>query len=135
MPALAAITITTTAGDSVFKPVNIDKNDVATFRDQSSGVPVGYPTLTHSISEPASNAVSGVYRVKLQVAVPRLNVKNPADESLDMVTVDGVTRGHIEFLLPMQGPVSERTQILELLKGALEDSTIQETVKNIEHFY
>ena len=135
MPALAAITLTTTAGDSVFKPVNIDKNDVATFRDQASGVPVGYPSLTHSINEPASNAVSGVYRVKLQIAVPRLNVKNPAGESLDMVTVDGVTRGHVEFLLPMQGPAAERTQILELLKAALEDSTIQETVKNVEHFY
>lgn len=135
MPALAEITLTTTAGSSVFKPVTIDKNDVATFRDQSTGVPVGYPSLTHSISEPASNAVSGVYRVKLQIAVPRLNVKNPVDASLDMVTVDGVTRGHVEFLLPMQGPVAERTQILELVKAALNDVNIKSTVENIEHFY
>lgn len=135
MPALAAITLTTTAGESVFKPVTIDKNDVATFRDQTSGVPVGYPSLTHSISEPASNAVSGVYRVRLQIAVPRLNVSNPSDESLNTVTVDGVTRGHIEFLLPMQGPVAERKEILELCKAALADTSIVSTVENIEHYY
>lgn len=135
MPALANLALVTTAGTSTFKPVNIDKNDVATFRDQASGVPVGYPSLTHSISEPASNAVSGVYRVKIQIAVPRLNIVSPADESLDTVAIDGITRGYAEFLLPMQGPVAERTQIVELLVAALGNAVIKGTIQNIEHYY
>lgn len=135
MPALAAITLVTTSGSHVYKPVIIDKNDVASFRDQSSGIPVGYPSLSHSISEPASNASSGVYRVKIQLAVPRLNVATVSGETLSSVKVDGVTRGHIELILPMQGPTAERTEILELLIAALKDATIASSVKDVEHFY
>lgn len=135
MPALAPITLNNGSTDNVYTPVTIDKNGVAIFRDQSSGIPVGYPSLTHSISEPASNAASGVYRVRVQLAVPRLNVVSPADETKDTVEVDGTTRCHIEFLLPVQGPKVERSEIIALLAAAIANQDIKDSVQNIEHFY
>lgn len=46
------------------------KNGVATWKDQSTGVPAGYPTLTYSLRE--STKTLPAYKVVAKLAVPKL---------------------------------------------------------------
>lgn len=129
MPSLQPLTL----GTVTMTPVNVDRNNVAQFRDQASGVPAGYPSMMSSVTEPSKG--SQVYRVKLQFAKPRLNQFTEPGSSMSTTRVEGIARCHLEFILPSQGTEDERTELIDLVRNALADINVQKTVLKLEHFY
>lgn len=136
MPAFEAIKLNDGTSERTFTPSNIDpRKDVAIFKDQSSGIPVGYPSLTVSVTEPAANAVTGVARVKIQLGLPKVDAITPTGGSVASQSVINVARCHMEFILPIQGTLADRQTILKLAAAVLANSSITAVVEKLEHIY
>lgn len=135
MPAFAALTLNDGKADQTFTPSNIDKNDVAIFRNQASGIPVGYPSVTVSVAEATPGSSTGVARVKIQLAVPKLDTVTPSGATASTVSVVNTARCHMEFILPVQSTLAERNAIIALAAAALANTSIKSCAQNIEHFY
>lgn len=135
MPAFAAISLNDGTSDQTYTPTKKDQNEVAIFKDQSSGIPVGYPSLTVQVNVPPASNASGVARVKVQMALPKIDTITPTGGSVSTQTVVNTARAHVEFILPVQSALGDRTKLLTLLQNALKDTSVGKCILNLESFY
>lgn len=78
MAAIANVVLMDGAATPVahtFTPVGV-KNAVATWKDKSLGIPIGFPTLTYSLREPSGSLPA--YKAVAKLAVPTLEITSPA---------------------------------------------------------
>lgn len=114
------ITTSATIGyDATYSPVGYVQPGVAKWENRSSGVPVGFPTLTLSVRPPTKG--SRVYKVAAKLSIPTL-------EAVSGANVSGLTPAAqkaydctavLEFLLPERSTQAERLILINQLVAAL----------------
>lgn len=126
-----------------YKPVNIDPQGVAHYNDTASGVPLGFGRLSISLKVPASslspgsNSKSTVYRARLKLEIPTMEVTSPATGSgiQPAPTVSHTTLFNGEFVLPSRGSLQERKDILALAKNLLTHALATSVVVDLENLW
>jgi hypothetical protein len=135
MPANTQIVINDGASTPVahtYLPTKIDSNNVATFQERISGVPVGYPTLTWSQRAPSGNAAT--YKVVGKISQPK--VITTTDQSGKTVTsVDYTNIGTIELVVSARSTLQERKDLRILLANSLLNATLASSADNLESFW
>lgn len=139
MAAIAAVVLANgeaTPVNKTFDPVNII-GDVAKWADRSSGVALGYPTITSTVRPPVSGAQSRNNKVTVRIVTPVLEVTSPS-------TATGIqpapTKAYdltceMSFILPERCSLAERKNILAFAKNLLGHATVQNAVWNLEPTY
>lgn len=137
MPAFAPIIINDGAATPVahtFNPVQINGN-VAMFADRATGITVGFPLLTTSLSRPSKT--SKLTKVRFKLVMPIL-------ETLGNNTVTGIvpspTKAYdvtfdCSFLLPERCSLADRNNILAYAKNLLAHATPAALVTTNETIY
>lgn len=144
MPALANLSINDGLATPVahtFNPVGIDKNEVATFEDKVGGVPLGFGRISTSLRrptsgglQPGSNSSKSVYRARLKIDVPVLEVTSPSTGSgiQPAPTVAYTAVANVEFVIPARCSLQDRKDILAFMKNLLADNHATNLVVNLE---
>lgn len=138
MPTLANITINdgaTTPVARTYNPARKD-SDVFVFGDRvtSGGVPIGMPMLKISLTPPTQNGK--VYRLKLTLDVPTLDVTSPSTGSgiQPAPTVGYTCVAKMELLLPSRSTTAERANAIALAGNLLKHSAVVAMAKDLEAF-
>lgn len=133
MPAIKAITLNNGVDDVVFNPMNVTRDGVAIFKDNSGSRPVAYPMLSNQVKEPG---VSGtVFRTTLKVALPVTETITVPGSSGTTVESMYTLRCNLEFITPNQSTLEDRESIMNLVLSALSDADMQSTIVNLDHLY
>lgn len=137
MPAIGNIVINDGASTPVahtFAPVTI-LGTMASYADRSSGISVGYPTITASLTAPSKT--SRLYKARLKVVFPVL-------ETISNSTMSGIapapTKAYdltadMTFLMPERSTLQDRKDILALAKNLLANAVTTALVENNETIY
>lgn len=133
----------TTPVNHTFKPITIDKDGIAWYNDQATGIPIGYPILSLSLkrpklgSSPGSNANGSVYRVNLKITNPTLEVTSPSTGSgiQPAPTVAYTDILNIEFVLSARGVLQNRKDLLAYAKAILARAEVTAMVQDLEDIY
>lgn len=96
----------------VFTPASRVAENIARWvdREHNNGLPIGYRTVTMSVKEPTS--AGGVYRVKLSLALPKLDASVPTKP-----VVTGVGRVNLEYIFPDTFDDQDRKDAVEMTRG------------------
>jgi len=133
MPAIAAITLTDdNTTDHVFKPQKIE-GGIAFYKDTTGGVPAGFSTLTISQQEPSNKG--SVYRIKIALAVPKIDDVTVSGGSVSEVSVVRTSRFNGEFLIPIQSELVEREDLVAMVRDLMSDAVIDAVVEQLESIY
>lgn len=140
MPQVAALTINDGQGTPVphvFNPVNLT-DGVQFYADQSSGVSLGFPKVSHQLRVPASNGrrsdVSRNYRLKLKVTLPEMETLGTADSGLTpppTKAYESIFTG--EFVLPERASSAHRADLLAYVRNYLADAIVTSFVEDLEN--
>lgn len=137
MPAMAAITINdgkATPVAHVFGPGPLVGAN-ASFFDRSTGISIGYPSLTIVSSQPSKT--SNLYKTRVKIVMPVLEVVNAS-------TYNGITPSPTKaydltfdctIFCPQRATLADRKDILALAKNALSHATISSIVVDQEVIY
>lgn len=137
MPAIAQIILADGAGTPVnhnFDPVKVTGN-MATYTDRVSGIAVGFPVLTVSVTPPSKT--SRVYKVRAKIVVPTLEVVNAS-------TYSGITPAptkaydclcDINFVLPERSTLVDRKNVLAYVKNLMAHATFTSIENNVENVW
>lgn len=147
MSAIAALTLNdgqSTPVAHTFNPEGVlnQMPPVALYADRSTGVAVGFPRLSISLSTPPvarrgqASTADRVYRAKMKVMLPVLEtlgtndagVTPPATKAFDLV-FNG------EFILPERSSLQNRKDILAYAKNLLTQAVITALVQDLEAVY
>lgn len=135
MPANAQITVkdgAATPVDHTFAPTRIDANNIATFQERTSGIPVGYPTITWQLRAP--NAGGQTYKLSGKLTVPK--VINTTDSSGKAVTsVDYTNLATVEMVVSQRSSFQERKDLRVMLSNMLVNAAISASADNLESFW
>lgn len=122
--------------NKTFDPVNII-GDVANWADRSSGIALGYPTVTLSVRPPVNGAKTRNNKVAFRVITPVLEVTSPSTatgiQPAPTKAYDLIFDG--SFILPERCALAERKNILAFAKNALGHAVLQNAVWNLEPVY
>jgi hypothetical protein len=144
MPALANLSINDGLATPVahtFSPIGIDANQVASFQDKVSGIPLGFGKIATSLRAPSSgglqpgvNSAKSVYRARLKIDIPVLEVTSPSTGSgiQPAPTVAYTAIANIEFVIPARSSLQDRKDILAFAKNLLADNHATNLVVNLE---
>lgn len=137
MAAIAPIVLPdglSTPVNHTFSPVNII-DDVARWADRSSGISVGFPTLTHSLRSPTKG--SRAYKLATKVVLPVLEVTSPSTgtgiqpaptKAYDLIAT-------IEIIMPERSTKQQRQDILAYSKNLLSHAVVKAAVEDCESVY
>lgn len=129
MPQLAAITINdgaTTPVAHTFNPV-VATQGRSRVADRSPGVPSGYLTIDHEVRQPGSP--DAAFRVIMGFNIP---VTAVVDGSTQVVRNSSA---QIQINLSQESTLQERKDLLAYMANYLANTTVKDTVYNIEPFY
>jgi len=112
-----------------FNPQSIDANGVASYKERTSGVPIGQPQLTLGVRAPTGNGAT--YKVTGRLTMPK--VVTTTDSSGKAVTsVDYAPLGTFEFVLPVKADKIDRTNFRVLLSNALKNPVVVSMIDDLE---
>ncbi len=139
MPAFGNVVILdgkSTPVSHTFAPDARDTNGVALYADCSPGVAAGFWTLSINRRAPVNNGQQ-VYKVSAKLRLPTLAVTSPSTGTgiQPAPTVAYAMEAHVEFLIPAQGTLAERKDVLALAKNLLATSTMSSVIENLEAIY
>jgi hypothetical protein len=109
--------------------------NMATYTDRVSGIAVGFPVLTVSVTLPSKT--SRVYKVRAKIVVPTLEVVNAS-------TYSGITPAptkaydclcDINFVLPERSTLVDRKNILAYVKNLMAHATFTSIENNVENVW
>lgn len=127
MPQIAALTI----GTDTYKPFSRVSDGVVFNNTVDSPSVAVAPTLISQTIAP-KNPQDGMYRVKVNINLPV--TCESADACLD-VSVKNIVRAKVEFIIPATSNVTNREKILTLVKDALANGALSDTIVDLESFY
>jgi len=139
MTAIAALTVAdgqATPVNHTFSPVNIDAQGVAKWADRSSGIALGFPTITFSMRAPTK--ASRLYKVVAKVVTPVLEVTSPATSSgiQPAPTKAYDITANVEITLPERSTLQQRKDAMAFLRNFLANATVmQAAIENFESVY
>lgn len=139
MTAIAAISlldgVTPTPVSHTFAPVNIDQVGVARWADRSTGISVGFPSLTFSIKSPTKASPS--YKVSAKVVLPVLEQTSPSTSTgiQPAPTLAYNLLATVDVVLPERSTLAQRNDLLAYLKNYMANGVITQAVQNFESVY
>jgi hypothetical protein len=135
MPSNTSITIkdgASTPVDHVFSPTRIDANNIATFQERVSGVPIGYPTITWSLRAPTKG--SSTYKVTGKLTQPKvIDVTDTSGKTVK--TVDYVNLATVDFVFSEKSTKQERKDLRVLMSNLLINATMAASADDLESFW
>lgn len=137
MPTFAAVTINDGASTPVahiFSPLTLIGSE-AKFVDRSTGITLGYPSVTVNTVTPTKT--SRLQKVRLKVVMPVMEVVNastyngitPAPTKAYDMTFDAM------FFLPERSTTQQRKDILAFAKNLLADALATSLIETQETIY
>lgn len=104
------------------------KNAIAKWQDRSSGIPVGYPTVTFSLREPTK--ASKATKIIAKVVVPALEVTSPSTSTgiQPAPTKAYECLCNIELVLPERSTQQDRRNLLAYVKNYLASTAMTDAV-------
>jgi len=115
-----------------YMPSKIDSNNVATFQERVSGVPVGYPTLTWSLRAPSPQ--SATYKMVGKLTLPKV-VSATDSSGVSVMRVDYTNIGTIELVVSSRSTKQERTDLRAQLQSLLAAPAIVTSADDLESFW
>lgn len=138
MPSVASITINDGASTPVahtFVPTNKDVQGAFHYADQSGGVPVGFSTISASLTQPKPGN-GQVYRIRMKIRMPTLATLGTSDAGITPPPTKSHESGFsCEFLVPVASSLQERKNILAYAKNLLAHSLAEDLVADLESVY
>lgn len=135
MPSNTSITIkdgASTPVDHVFSPTRIDANNIATFQERVSGVPIGYPTITWSLRAPTKG--SSTYKVTGKLTQPKvIDVTDTSGKTVK--TVDYVNLATVDFVFSEKSTKQERKDLRVLMSNLLINAVMAASADDLESFW
>jgi phosphoribosylformylglycinamidine (FGAM) synthase PurS component len=135
MPSNTSITIkdgASTPVDHVFSPTRIDANNIATFQERVSGVPIGYPTITWSLRAPTKG--SSTYKVTGKLTQPKvIDVTDTSGKTVK--TVDYVNLATVDFVFSEKSTKQERKDLRTLMSNLLINAVMAASADDLESFW
>lgn len=128
MAAIASIVLAdgqATPVNHTFVPVGV-KNAVAAWKDKSSGIPAGFPTITYQLREPSK--VYPAYKVATRISVPKLETS----PSFLVPTKAYECLLSIEAVLPDRCTDQDRKDLYAYGVNLLSNALLQNGIKNTE---
>lgn len=115
MSALTLVDAAATPVNHSYVPASRVAENTARWRDQehNSGLPIGYSIVSYSVRDPS--AVGGIYRQKVTLSIPKLDLAVPASPKLL-----GVARVNCEFLFPDILTDQDRKDIVKMFRNLLD---------------
>lgn len=135
MPQNTSLTIkdgASTPADHVFYPTRIDANNVATFQERVSGVPVGYPTITWSLR--AANSSTETFKLVGKLTQPKA-ITSTDLSGKTVTSVDYTNIGTVELVISQKATKQERKDLRVLLSNLLMNTSIVSSVDDLESFW
>jgi hypothetical protein len=127
-----------------FTPTGPDKNGVLYFKDVSSGIPIGFPTVSVDLKAPSAASAgqqsfaNRVYRANLKIAVPILESNTSAS------TVNGIPPTYVkaydvvfrvEAILPERSSLASRKDALAYCANYLASTAGVALFRDLEGWY
>lgn len=135
MPSNTSITIkdgASTPVDHVFSPTRIDANNIATFQERVSGVPIGYPTITWSLRAPTKG--SSTYKVTGKLTQPKvIDVTDTSGKTVK--TVDYANLATVDFVFSEKSTKQERKDLRTLMSNLLVNAVMAASADDLESFW
>jgi len=130
---LASLTIAGTSTSKTYEPTSSDGN-LSTWKERSGGIPVGFPTITGSLREPANAGgnYKTVFRIKipvLEVAAGSVNGFEPAPTKAYDLTAN------VEVILPDRSTSAQRLELKNQLVSLVSSSVFTALAVNLEQVY
>lgn len=119
-----------------FAPVTIDQNGVAKWADRSTGISVGFPTISYSLKNP--NQGSRAYKIAAKVVLPVLEQTSPSTATgiQPAPTVAYNLIANVELVLPERSTLLDRKNLIAYVRNYLANATvITAGVENYEAVY
>lgn len=147
MPAISTFVLNDGQATPVahtFTPTGPDKNGVLYFKDVSSGIPIGFPTVSIDLKAPnsasagQSSQANRVYRATVKVVVPILESGTSAS------TVSGIpptyTKAYdvvfkTEAILPERSSLQSRKDALAFMVDAIWGANGKKLFQDLEGWY
>lgn len=146
MPTFGNIVLADGQGTPVnhtFLPVVIDLNGVAHYEDTLGGIPIGYPRLSISLKRPTTSTQPGsslkgaVYRAKIKVECPVLEVTSPSTGSgiQPAPTIAYANMGEASHVIAARSTLAERKDYQAFLRNALNHPTVKAVLEDLQAIY
>lgn len=135
MPANIQLIINDGAATPVahtYLPTKIDANNVATFQERTSGVPVGYPTLTWSVRAPLPSSPS--YKLVGKLTQPKV-ITTVDTTGKSVTSVDYTNFITVESVVSNRSTLQERKDLRVLMANALLNAVLSGSADNLESFW
>lgn len=135
MAQAAALTIAdgqSSPANHTFSPVSQPTPGLQVWKDQSSGIAIGFPVISLSYKEPERQAPN--YRFQAKVVLPVLEQTSPS-------TATGIqpapTKAYelianVSFSIPARSTLADRKDALAYVKNFLATTVVDSMVKNYE---
>lgn len=140
MTAFTSITLSDGQATPVahtFTARRIDPTGVAKWQDISSGIAVGFPTVTASLREPIRGSKLPSYKATLKITVPVL-------ETVSNSTYSGITPAptkaydcvaNVELILPERSVLQDRKNLRAYLANALAQADLKSLIEDLNMVY
>lgn len=138
MTAIAAVTLAdgqATPVNHTFAPVNIDATGVAKYADRSTGISVGFPTVSFSIKQPTKASPS--YKVTAKVTLPVLEQTSPSTATgiQPAPTLAYNLLASVDMVLPERSTLAQRKDLLAYFRNYMAHAVITAAVNDYEAVY
>lgn len=110
---------------------------IAKWQDLSSGIAVGFPTITATLREPVRGNKSSIYKANVKITLPVLEVVNSS-------TYSGITPAptkayevvaNLEILMPERSTLADRKNIHAYLVNALNQLDLKAMITDLNMVY
>lgn len=119
-----------------FAPVTIDSSGVAKWADRSTGISVGFPTISYSLKNPTTG--SKAYKLVAKVNMPVLEQTSPSTSTgiQPAPTVAYNCIANIELVMPDRSTLADRKNLIAFARNYLANAAIITAgVENYETVY
>lgn len=110
---------------------------IAKWQDVSSGIALGFPTITASVREPVKGSKIPTYRVEI-------DFWNPKMETVNASTYNGITPaptkaydciGKLTLLLPERSTTNDRKDLRAYIANALAHADVKSLIEDLAMVY
>jgi len=135
MAQLTAISLAdgqATPVNHTFSPIGVDQQGIARLEDRSTGIALGFPTISMSVRRPTKALPA--YKVVGKAVLPVLEVTSPSTSSgiQPAPTKAFDLPFNFDFVLPSRATLAQRADILAFAKNFVAHAVVAAAVKDLD---
>lgn len=122
-----------------FIPLEVDKNNVWWFEDQSAANAIGYNRISIQLVRPMNgaqgeNSAKRMARIKIGVHTPKLeNVTNSTVSGVAPApTISYICRCNVEFITPERSALQDRKDLRKYVQFLMADAAVVNAVESLQ---